>query len=55
LLLYSSYLPHGVPNWTVIYINRTAISSGERQHDEDAKAGGEQQHREDDEEGREPH
>jgi hypothetical protein len=24
LLLYSSYLPLGVPNWTVIHINRTA-------------------------------
>jgi hypothetical protein len=23
LLLYSSYLPLGVPNWTVIYINTT--------------------------------
>jgi hypothetical protein len=27
LLLYSSYLPLGVPNWTVIHINRTATSS----------------------------
>jgi hypothetical protein len=28
LLLYSSYLPPGVPNWTVIYINTAATSSG---------------------------
>jgi hypothetical protein len=27
LLLYSSYLPLGVPNWTVIHINRTATSN----------------------------
>jgi hypothetical protein len=26
LLLYSSYLPIGVPNWTVIYINTSATS-----------------------------
>jgi hypothetical protein len=26
LLLYTSYLPLGVPNWTVIHINRTATS-----------------------------
>jgi hypothetical protein len=26
LLLYSSYLPLGVPNWMVIHINRTATS-----------------------------
>jgi hypothetical protein len=28
LLLYSSYLPLGVPNWTVIHINRTASIIG---------------------------
>jgi hypothetical protein len=28
LLLYSSYLPLGVPNWTVIHINHTASISG---------------------------
>jgi hypothetical protein len=27
LLLYSSYLPLGVPNWTVIYINTAATSN----------------------------
>jgi hypothetical protein len=27
LLLYSSYLPLGVPNWMVIHINRAATSS----------------------------
>jgi hypothetical protein len=27
LLLYSSYLPLGVPNWMVIHINRTAASN----------------------------
>jgi hypothetical protein len=34
LLLYSSYLPLGVPNGTVIYINTAATSSGKHRYDE---------------------
>jgi hypothetical protein len=35
LLLYSSYLPLGVPNWTVIYIITTTQSNDDEEENDD--------------------
>jgi hypothetical protein len=57
LLLYSSYLPLGVPNWTVIYINTSANSKAItdiREHKTEKLLGTKFTHIPHDEEGEDP-